>query len=172
MKSNQFKETVIQEIRAMMILALYLVLFLNSLTIFHSIILRENIFTWWHFGYNLIEGLLLAKIISLGRMLKLGDVYGEKSLALPVLYKAIVFSLFVVAFSFLEHFVIGSIRGKSLPVLWQELSSQGINVIAGKSLIMFLIFIPLFSFLEIGRVFGERKIYNLFFRRNKADLES
>ncbi len=164
----EIKKEIVQETRELVFLALYLVLFLNSLAIYRSIVLGENIFSVFHFGYNLVEALLLAKIILLGKMMHLGERFAEKSLFIPTLYKAVIFCFFVFVFSILEHFILGFIDGKKIEVVWNEFASQGINEIAGKLLIAFLVFILLFSFMEIIRVFGQEKVFNLFFRRNKS----
>ena len=149
MKKEQLKEKLFQETRELVFLTIYLTLFLTSLSIYHALVLNEGLLNWFHFGYNFIEALLLSKIILLGKMFHLGERYANKSLVIPTIYKASVFSIFVFVFSVLEHFVAGYIKGKHFEVIWRELTDQGINEICGKLLITFLFFILLFEFFGI-----------------------
>lgn len=162
------KAMIVRETKKLVFLTVYLTLFLSSLTVYHSLILHGDILTYFRFGYNFVEALVLAKIILLGQMLKLGDKYEEKSLIIPVLYKAVVFSLFVFLFTGLEHFVLGLFKGDDLLLLWKEFTEQKWIEAIGKLLITFIFFIPLFSFLELKRIVGDDKVFALFFRRNKT----
>jgi hypothetical protein len=168
LKKEQLKEKFFQETRELVFLTIYLILFLNSLSIYRALILNDDLFNFFHFGYNFIEALLLSKIILLGKMFQLGERYANRSLAIPTIYKATVFSIFVSVFSVLEHFVAGFFEGKHPEAIWKEITDQGINEICGRLLITFLFFILLFSFLELSRVIGEEKIYRLFFRRTHS----
>ncbi|MCE5318621.1 MAG: hypothetical protein LLG04_14815 [Parachlamydia sp.] len=156
------KEKILHEIRMFIFLTIYLVLFLNSLTIFRNLVLNEQILSYFYFGKNLIEAAILAKIILLGIMLKLGERYAEKPLIIPVLFKAAIFSCFVFVFDLLEHFVIGFFKGEKAVTVWKDFANHGLNMHLGKLAITFLFFILLFSLLEIARVIGEQKFIRLF----------
>lgn len=166
-KKDAFREKIVHEIRELVFLTIYIALFLNSLTIYRSLILNKEIFTFFHIGYNIVEALLLAKIILLGKLFKLGERYRDKPLIIPTVYKAAIFSFFVLIFGILEHFVGGFFEGKELILMNKEFMSRALNENAGKLLITFFVFILLFSFVEISRVFGEKKLFNLFFSQNK-----
>ncbi len=170
MKKEQLKEKFLEETRELVFLTIYLTIFLNSLSIYRALVLNENIFDFFHIGYNFIEALLLSKIILLGKMFQLGERYANSALCIPTIYKASLFSIFVFIFSVLEHFVAGILERRHLNTIWKEFTGQGINEIFGKLLIAFLFFILLFSFLELSRVIGQEKVYRLFFRRDPPDV--
>lgn len=153
------------ETRVLIFLAVYLTLFLNALHLYRSLILGQGSVSFYHVGYNIVMAVVLAKIILLGRMLKLGEKYSDLPLIVPALYKAAIFTIFVLGFTLLEHFVFGMIEGKGWEGVWQEFASKQ-NL--GKVLITFLVFILLFSFLQLSRVIGEEKFFNLFFTRKKS----
>lgn len=163
------KEKIIHETRLLVFLTLYLVLFLNALTIFRNLVLNEQILSYFHFGKNAVEAVILAKIILLGMMLKLGEGYADKPLIIPVLFKAAIYSCFVFVFDFLEHVVIGFFKGTKTIDVWREFASHGLNVNLGKLAITFLFFILLFSLLEIARVIGEQKFFRLFTHKPSLD---
>lgn len=163
------KEKIIHETRLLAFLTLYLVLFLNALTIYRSLVLNEPMLTYFHFGKNVIEAVVLAKIILLGIMLKLGERYADKPLVVPVLFKAALYSCFVFVFDFLEHVFIGFFKGEKAIDVWREFATQGININAGKLMISFLFFILLFSILEVARVIGVQKFFRLFTHKPSLD---
>lgn len=167
LKKSELKKKALEEARDLIFLTGYLMLFLNSLAIYRSLILNKNILTFFHFGYNFLEAFVLAKIILLGKMFHLGEKFREKSLIIPTVYMAVIFTIFVFAFSVIEHFLEGWIKGKEINALWSEFVNQGINQISGKLIISFLVLILLCSFLQISRVYGEDKLFKLFFHRGK-----
>lgn len=150
-------------------LTVYLTLFLSSLMIFRSLVLGLEIFTFFRFGYNFFEALLLAKIILLGKMLHIGERYAHRSMIIPVVYMSFVFSVFVFVFDSLEHFLFSFFSGKETGKIWEEFSNQIVNQGLGKLLISFFFFIPLFSFLQLSRFVGGEKVFKLFFRRAQSD---
>ena len=168
MVKTELKEKIVHETRELVFLTIYLTLFLTSLTIYHSMILGENLLSFFHVGYNFIEALILAKVILLGQIFNLGERFAEKSLVIPVVYKAVLFTLLIGVFSFLEHVVKGFLKGQQGADIWRDFASHGLNESLGKLAIAFIVLILLFSFLETVRVIGEEKIYNLFIRRNRS----
>lgn len=158
---QKFKKKAAEELRQLLFLTIYLTLFFNSLTIYKSLILQQNIFSYFHMGYNFFEALILAKIIMIGNMLKIGEKYTNSSLAIPTLYKALTFSLFTFLFTGLEHVVLSLFEG-------QPITFPTPNVDIGHLLIAFLFFIPLFSFLELSREIGHDRTFKLFFHRTKG----
>lgn len=165
---RELKGKIIIETYELVFFTTYLFLFLSSLTIYRSILMTSEVFSFYHIGYNFVEALLLAKIILIGKMFKLGERYSDRSLIIPTLYKAIFFSLFVFLFTFLEHTIFGYFEGKSIALVWREFVDKGLNQSLGKLLIAFLFFILLFSFEELTQVLGKGKIFKLFFRRDKS----
>jgi len=160
------KNKIITETRLLLILTAYLTLFFCSISVYTRLVLGLDPVSYVHWGYNLIESLILAKIILLGRMLNLGERFLDKPLVFTCLYKALIFCFFVFAFDCVEHFVIGSIEGKPLKEIYAHLTSQGITVLLGKIPLSFTVFFLFFCFLELDRVLGENGVWNLLFKKH------
>ncbi len=165
-----WKEKILVESRKFLFLTLFLTLFSCSLTIFRSMILHDDSLSYFHYGYNLFESMILAKMIMVGQYFKIGDRFLNRSLIIPTLYKASVFCIFVLAFTLLEHILSGIILGKDLNTAFYELLNRGLGEIFGRMIICFIVFIMLFSFLEIDRVLGNDKLFKLFFQRKNQSL--
>ena len=115
-----------------------------------------------------IEALILAKVIMIGAVLRLGRGLEGKPLIYPTLYKTVVFTLFVGVFTALEYAVKGLWTGTGFMGGIADFLGKGHELLAN-SLVVFVAFIPFFGVKELGRVLGEEKIRALFFRRRNMD---
>jgi hypothetical protein len=115
-----------------------------------------------------IEALILAKVIMIGAVLRLGRGLEQKPLIYPTLYKTVVFTLFVGVFTVLEHAIKGLWAGTGFMGGIADYFGKGHELLAN-CLVVFVAFIPFFGVKELGRVLGEEKIGALFFRRRDMD---
>lgn len=163
------KEKVLHEFTLFWLYSAFFAFFFSAFHLYRSLILKEYDIQFVHYTYSIVEALILAKIILIGQTLHLAERFSNKSLIYPTFYKAIIFSLLTLAFTVGEHFLLGYIHGEKLSEVWQRLLSLDIYQILAKALVMFFVFLLFFAFLEIGRVLGEGKLYNLFLHRKKLD---
>ena len=112
----------------------------------------------------MIEALILAKVIMIGAVFRLGRGFEHKPLIYPTLYKTVVFTLFVALSS---PSTWSRVSGGGAREVWFVLGNGPHEFLAG-SLIIFVAFIPFFAFKEMARVLGEEKIRVLFFRESDA----
>lgn len=161
------KQKIVSELRLFFIYAAFLTLFFCSLTTYRRLILSEYSISYLHYGSGVIQALIISKIILLGETFQLGEKYASKPLIVPTIYKSVIFSVLVLVFTVVEHFVIGSLHGVPPAHVYEELMNKNIDEILAKILVVFSVFIVFFAFLETGRVFGEDKLMKLFMHKNK-----
>lgn len=166
-EKKKLKEKIITEMWRYIAYSVFLTLLFSAFSTYRRLILGEYAISYIHYGYSIFEALILAKIILIGQSFGLGKRFDDKSLIIPTLYKTIVFTLFVLAFTVLEHFVVGHLTGKSSAEVYQEFVDKGIYETFARVYLMFFVFILLFAFFEIGRVLGENKLFKLFFQRTR-----
>lgn len=118
-----------------------------------------------------IEALILAKVIMIGRVLRLGRGLEQKPLIYPILYKTVVFTVFVAVFTLIEHALKGLLKGQGLMGGLVAYFEKGPHEFLAGSVMLFVAFIPFFGVRELGRVLGEEKIQDLLFRK-RADQGS
>lgn len=164
-KETNLKQKVVNEMRLFLIYSLILTLFLWALRAYQSLILGEYSISYVHYGYAFVEALILSKIILLGQNLQMGERFSEKPLIFITLYKTVIFCLYVLVFTVLEHFVVGFLHGNTFEKVYQELLSKGKDEILAKMLVMFCFFVIFFAFLETGRVLGTDRLVDLFIRK-------
>ena len=114
------KERAVEELKAFWLIALYLALFLGALTFYRRLILAEFGVTYLHYGIAVIEALIIAKVILIGKALKVGGRFERSPLIVSVIVKSILFGALVLLFGILEHVVEGLLHKKD----WQEHSAQ------------------------------------------------
>ena len=146
----------------------YMALLFGVFTLYRRLILDEYRIGYFHYGAAVIEALVLAKLIMIGDMLRLGRRLEDRPLIVPALYSSAVFIVWVAAFSVVERVVEGLLHGKGIAGGIDELLSKGIYELAAKCLTVFFAFIPFFAFRELERVLGERKLRRLLFRGRPA----
>lgn len=162
------KQRLVEEAQTLAMLSVYLSLLLGGFTTYRRLILEEYRIAYFAYGYSLVEAVVLAKIIMIGRLLHVGEGFGDRPLIVPTLYKTVSFSLFVLVFTVFEHTLTGLIIHRDLTRAFQDLWHTGIHQILAQMIVLFVAFVPLFALWELGDVLGPDKLRDLFFKHRQA----
>jgi hypothetical protein len=166
------KERATEELEEFWITSLYLFIFLGAFTLYRRMVLAEFGVTYLHYGIALIEALVIAKVVLIGRAIGLDKLCdrGGGPLILPVVSKSAIFALLATLFAVLENVVEGLIRKKD----WASITSNGFGVgsleLFARTIMLFVSFIPFFAFWEIGHLLGRHKLIEMFFSRKRRSL--
>ena len=164
-KRSGLKEKLIHEVKEMGVIFLYLALFFCAFTTYRLLVMKEMGISYFHYAFALIKALVLAKVILLGRCVRFANVFDDRPLIIPTLYKVILFSFFALAFEVLEHVIGSFFHGKDLIDAVQEMMSAGWDELLARTLVMLVAFVPLFAFSETARVMGEGRLSKLFLHK-------
>jgi hypothetical protein len=104
-KKGSLKEKLFHEVVDYWVNFCYLVLVFAAFTWYRRIILAAHDITYTNYWVPLIEALILAKVISIRSVVRLGRGLEQKPLIYPTLYKTVVFTLFVAVFTLVEHMI-------------------------------------------------------------------
>ncbi len=162
------KERAIEELKLFWLVALYLWVFLGMFTVYRRLIVAETGVTYLHYGIALFEALIIAKVMLIGKMFDFTRRFDDKPLIVPMLYKSILFGVFVLLFAAVERLVEGWLHGQGLLGGLRELDALGSREIAARVLVLIAAFVPFFAFWEIGRVIGWQRLAALFFGTREA----
>ena len=162
------KERAIEEFRLFWIIALYLWVFLGSFIVYRQLIAAEMGVAYLHYGFALIEALIIAKVVLIGKMFGFSRRFEDKPLIVPVLYKSFLFGILVLLFGIVEHLVEGWFRKQGLVAGLREIGDLGANELGARVLMLIVAFVPFFAFSEIGRVLGAQKLAAMFFSNQGA----
>ncbi len=166
-RKAKLKEKAAEELRLMLLVTAYLAAFFVAFLTYRRLISREFGVNAFHYGFALIEALVIAKVVLIGRALGLGKTDDRRTAAFSVLRSSFLYGLLVGVFAIVEHLVEGLIHGKTLAASWEAFLNQGVYEMLGRTLVLFVAFIPFFAFWELGRLAGDRKVFDLFFRRRE-----
>jgi hypothetical protein len=167
-KKRNLKKKIVHEMVEYWINVCYLTLVFASFTQYRRLVLAAHDITYTNYWVAVIEALILAKVIMIGDVLRIGRGLEGKPLIYPALYKTAIFTLFVGIFTVLENVIKGLWKGTGFTGDLVEFLGKGPNEFLANSLVVFVAFIPFFGVKELGRVLGADKIRTLFFRR-RAD---
>ena len=155
------KQKAIHETVQLIAISLYLAFFFCALATYTRLVANESGSSTLTYGFALINALVVAKVILIGEYAHLGKRHESRPLFFSALYKAFLFTLFVLAFHFVEEVVKQLLHGGNLATAFGETRT---SELLARTIIIFSIFIPLFAFRELRRVMGEDKFRDLFFR--------
>ena len=167
-KKGNWKKKIFHELAEYWLNVAYLTLMFAAFTQYRRLLLAAHDIMYTNYWVAVIEALVLAKVIMVGDVLRLGRELEHKPLIYSTLYKTVVFSLFVGAFTIIEHVIKGLWNGKGFTGGLVDYFGKGTHELLAGCLVTFVAFIPFFAFRELSRVLGEGKIWNLFFRK-RAD---
>jgi prepilin signal peptidase PulO-like enzyme (type II secretory pathway) len=164
-KKRNWKKILFHELVEYWINVAYLAVIFAVFTWYRRFLLSGYDITYTNYGVAVIEALILAKVIMIGDVLRLGRGLEDKPLIYPTLYKTVVFTIFVAVFTLMEHAIKGLLTGKGFTGGLAEYFEKGPHEFFAGCLMLFVAFIPFFSVKELGRVLGQDKITALFFRK-------
>ena len=164
-KKGDLKKKIVHELVEYWINVCYLSIVFAAFTQYRRFVLAAYDITYTDYGVAVIEALILAKVIMIGDVVRLGRGLEQKPLIYPTLYKSFVFIVFVGVFKVIEHVIKGLWNGGGFTAGLIELSEQWSHELLANSLVVFVAFIPFFAVKELGRMFGKDKIFALFFQR-------
>jgi hypothetical protein len=171
MLSPARKQKIIHEMKEYWINVIFLAIFFSVFVMYRRLTLAAYEITYENFGLGLVKALILAKVVLIIDALGQGRKYEDRPLIVSVLYKSLVFTFWALAFTVLEHAVGGFLHGKGLRGGLDELLGKDRYEMVAECLVLFFVFIPFFAFRELGRVLGEERIRNLFFRRRAPESD-
>lgn len=154
------KQKAKHELREMLELSLYLAFFFCALAVYDMLLLNQYSIGYLNFGFALINALIITKVIMIGEYAKLGRKHENKPLLVSAVWKAFVFGLLVYAFHIIEEAIKRLIHGADLARAPREIR---FDQLAGRAIVVFCIFVPLFAFRELRRVMGEDEFRALVF---------
>jgi hypothetical protein len=165
-----WKSKIVDEMVEYFLNVVYLAFFLVAFTWYRRLILAEYAISYSNYWVPLIEAAVLAKVIMVGDLMRLGRRRLESTpLLMPSLYRTVVFSALVGVFSVLEHTGRALFQGKGLTEGLTELASKGRYELLAQCVVIFVAFVPFFAFKELEEVIGKERLRGLFWRRAAAE---
>jgi hypothetical protein len=161
------KEKAVFQLKEFLGMFLYLWVLFALFGLHQSIILAQEHINYQAQSFAIINALILAKVMLIGEDLHLGRELRDKPLAYSILYKSLVFTIFLIGFHVVEEVAVGMIRGRTIAQTFPTTGVGSLQGLLSRGAIVFVALIPFFAFREIGRVIGKRELWSLLLTRGK-----
>jgi hypothetical protein len=149
---------------------LYLYVVFATLNLHEFVVLRQHGIGFAHYGFALVNALVLAKVVLAAEKLHLGRRFERYPLAYPVLLKSLLFTLLLVAFHVGEHVLAGLARGHGLAESIPAIGGGGITGAVAVGAIGFVVLMPFFALRSLAAIMGAAPLYALIFRYGSRDV--
>jgi hypothetical protein len=165
------KERILQEVKNLAVVLIYLWVFLTVFELHQAIVLSEH-----NIQYDYAEGLIfalvnawiLAKFVVIGEGLGVGQRWHSKPLYQSILAKSAVFAFILMGCHLAEGALSRMWRAKSFaagfPVLTVKAVIDGLTL----TLIIFIVLIPFFTAREFRRILGKDVLQAALLRREAS----
>jgi hypothetical protein len=107
-KQAGWKQKIIHEMNEYWLNFVFLAVVFSVMTLYRRLLMAEYHIAYLHYGFAVIQAAVLAKVILLAEVARVGRKYEEKPLILPTLYKTITFALRAWTDQFNDWFTIRS----------------------------------------------------------------
>lgn len=147
----------------------FLAFFLVAFAWYRRLLLASYNIPWTDYWAPLIESAVLAKVIMIGDALRMARGLRNWPLAVPTIYRTVMFSVLVVLFSILEHAVRALLHGRKASEGIAELTNSGWQGLLAWYVLILVAFLPFFTMKEVERAFGQNKVRGLFFSKRRGE---
>lgn len=165
MKKN-FKQKFISEFTEYLYNFAYMAIIFSAIILYRRLVLAHHGIILEDYFLGIFKAFVIAKVVMIAAFLNISKKFEKSALIIPVLYKALLFTLCVMVFDILEIYVKALIHNPNLTNAFVELKTHLTQVWLGGAMLIFFIFIPFFAFKELIRVMGIDKIRELFLKKN------
>ncbi len=160
-----WKQKLLSEFSEYLVNAAYLTLFFGVYSVSRRLTLAQYGVYLDDYFIGLIKALIIAKVIMIGAFLRISRKYENKPLIIPVLYKVLIFLLWVILFDATEGLIRSLIQTQSMAGAFENLMQHHFTKMwLGGVLMVILSFIPFFMLKELSRVIGHKEFTDLFLK--------
>ncbi|HSO86835.1 MAG TPA: hypothetical protein VLQ91_09815 [Draconibacterium sp.] len=143
----------------------YMSIAFSSVVLYRRLLLAEHGIHLNDYFAGVIGAAVIAKVVMIGAFLKISRKFEHRALILPVMYKAVLFTIWVMIFNIAEEFARTFIQNLVLKDAFDAVKSHITLAWVGTMQLILIIFIPFFAFKELVRRLGGEKMSELFLKK-------
>ncbi|MCX6244158.1 MAG: hypothetical protein NTU98_05575 [Bacteroidetes bacterium] len=164
---RNWKQKLFREFSEYLVNFVYMAIFFSAVVLYRRLVLAQHGIIVEDYFAGVIKAAVIAKVVMIGAFLRISRKFEHKPLIIPALYKAVLFTIWVMVFDMLEVLIGGFIHSPVLADAYAALKDR-VNVVwLGAVLVIFVSFIPFFAFKELSRVLGGDKVRDRFFKKQE-----
>jgi hypothetical protein len=170
-KKRSVKERAVQELRRFAVLSVYLWIFLSTLEIHRTLVLRGAVSSselGYRTGFALVKALVLAKFMLIAETVLVVKTFRNKALVYSILFRSAVYAAILVCMDILEEVIVAMFHGKPAAQGVSEVGGGGVEGIILVGIMAFVLLIPLFAFRAIADAIGEEQMKSLLLKKGRS----
>jgi hypothetical protein len=153
-----------KEARDFLVVFVY-VWFLLAIFSLHKSIVLSDAHVVQHQGLTFLKALALAKIMFVAERWRFGEIFGDRPLIWPVLFKSTVFAALLLVMDISEQALVERVWPSMAARSGDDLAVDGAQMAISAGLVTFAALIPFFGLRELGKAVGEKPLRELFFEK-------
>lgn len=114
--------------------------------------------------FAIVNAFIFAKVLFLTERFGFAELFHNRPLIQPVLFKSAACTVVLLCFHFIEETGFGMLHGKNIEESIPSVGGGGLSGVVGVAVIMFIILIPFFAFRELSLAIGKDRMRELFFK--------
>lgn len=162
-----WKQKFFNEFTEYMVNFIYMAIIFSSVILYRRLILAQHGIIVEDYFIGVVKAFVIAKVVMIGAFLKISHKFENEPLLIPIVYKALLFTIMVMLFDVFEEFIKSLINHHNLLQSIEEVQSHINFVWMGASLLLFFIFIPFFAVKELIRILGKDTVKAILLERRK-----
>ena len=160
---KNWKKSLLKGFDEYLINFVYMAIFFSAIIFYRRLVLAEYGIELDDYFLGVIKALVIAKVVMIGAFLSISHKFENKPLIIPIMFKAILFTLWVGLFDAIEALITALKNAATKSDFYTHFMDHLSPAWLGSLLLIFLSFIPFFTLKELAREFGNQKINELFF---------
>ncbi|MGH6794951.1 MAG: hypothetical protein ACREDD_02900 [Methylocella sp.] len=158
----RLKSVATEETRKLFWIFIYIWVLLSLFSLHKALVLNEESLIFQQ-GFAIINALALAKVVLVAEFFHVGDKLKNRPLIYPIMFKSAVFAVILICFRIIEEALIGVLHGMTLSQSISDIGGGTMQGILIVGIIMFVVLMPFFAFIELDRVIGTGQLRSLIF---------
>jgi len=147
-------------------------IFFSAVVLYRRLVLAQHGIIVEDYFAGLVKAMVIAKVIMIGTFIRISRKYESKPLIVPTLYKAVLFTLWVMVFDIGEVYLGALIKTTNLAEAFTHLKDRVNLSWLGAALVIWVSFLPFFAMKELSRVMGSSKFRSLYFKEREQDSQT
>lgn len=152
-----------QGLKEYLTIACYLWVVFALFVLYKSVVLAEHHIPFAPQGVALLNALALAKVMRSAHRLRLGERFEHAPPVYTTLFKSVLFAVVLACFRILEEALTNLRHGRSASESISAIGGSTLKGILVLTIILAVVLIPYFAFIELGSVLGEDRLRKLMF---------
>lgn len=158
------RERAEKEARDFLVVFVYVWFLLAILSLHRTLILSEAHIVQ-HQGLTFVKALAFAKIMFLAERWRFGEIFENKPLIWPVLFKSAAFAALLLVMDIAEEALVDRFWPKLAAHNTGDFAPNNAQMIISATIVAFAALMPFFALRELGRTLGDKPLRDLFFRK-------